>query len=273
MSSDNLISARTLSDIPKLEPGQSLLSPIDDRLHDPEFLPKDNSSSWPEWFKNRPRGAGTIGNCAGVQDVLSLGYTFFMPAPLSVIPDKSGTDWAARWEAPNSPLQVDSFRHEMVGECPATEGRLVPKGRFLKVVNPWLVKTAPGWSTLIMPPAWQSHQDWTLMPGVVNTDYYHHMNWVINIYRDGSFTIPIGTPIAHAITFPRNCDDSLLFGDERTATLLFQRGFGGPFAPDPASRRTGYRRQQRKANQACPVHQKQAFWQRLFSRKPNSKLV
>jgi len=111
------------------------------------------------------------------------------------------------------------------------------------------------------------------MPGVVNSDYYHHMNWVINIYRDGPFTIPIGTPIAHAITFPRNCDKSLLLGDAGTANLLFQRGFGGPFIPSPESRRTGYRRQQRKADQACPMHQKQTFRQRLFRRSPNSKLV
>ena len=113
------------------------------------------------------------------------------------------------------------------------------------------------------------------MPGVVHTDYYHHMNWVINIFRDGKFTIPLGTPIAQAMTFPRNCDNSLLYGDEETGNLLFQRGFGGSYSPAPENRRTAYRRQQRKEDQVCPVYvdKKPTFRQRLFRRSPNSKLV
>lgn len=273
MKSDNQISVTSSSDIPKLKPGQTLLSVTDNRLLDPEFLPESNKSSWPEWFKNRPRGPGTLGNCAGVQDILSVGFTFRLPAAVTIRPSPNGDDWEARWEAPNSPLDIDSFTYESVGECPATEGRLVPEGRFLKIVNPWLVKTAPGWSTLFMPPAWQSHQEWVIMPGVVHTDYYHHANWVINVYRDGKFTIPAGTPICQAVTFPRNGDYSILFGDRTVGELLFQRGFGGSFSPAPESRRSGYRRQQRKADQACPAYKEQTFWQRLFRRSPNSKLV
>jgi len=273
---DTILSARTISDVPILEPGQSLIVAEDNRCLDPEFMPVSNKSDWPDWFKNRPRGEGTLGNCAGVQDVLSLGYTFRMPAAMTIAPDSTGQNWTAAWEAPWSSLNVNSFSYTQVGDgCPVTQGRALPKGSFIKIVNPWLIKTAPGWSTMLIPPFWEQRQDWTLMPGAVNTDYYHHANWVINIYTDKKFTIPRGAPIAQAITFPRNCDYSLLYGDASVGHLLTQRGFGGAFTPPPGTRRTAYRRLQKKADQACPVHvdKKPTFRQRLFSRSPNSKLV
>ena len=261
---------RLHSDI-KVEPGQILLSPRSNRLYESSITPLDNSKSWPPWRRN---ANGGFKACQGTSDYLSLGGTFRLPAPVFFRPTSKGDNWEARWDingyaedkTPWGPLlRMDHFSHDASGEaCPMNQGRALPRSAQIKLVNPWMIKTAPGWSTMLLPCLYEGRQNWTLMPGIVNTDYYHHMNWVINIYNDEAFSIPLGTPIGQFFTFPREYQQ-VLWADEKISSMLTNKGLKSPIAI-PDDRTGAYRSHQKESPKAevCPVSKpKSSIWKRL----------
>jgi hypothetical protein len=150
-------------------------------------------------------------------------------------------------------LQIDSFGFEASGEkCPFNADRGLPESNQVKIVNPWCIKTAPGWSCVLLPYLYEPSPDWTLLPGVVNTDYYHSMNWVINVYTDKEFVLPIGTPIGQFFTFPRN-NQKIIWGDGKIGRWMANVGLESPMGV-PADRSGAYRKEQRESDaKACPV--------------------
>jgi hypothetical protein len=249
------LTAHTLFDVPEVQPGQFLVSPLDNKLIEPPTLPIPNFSNPPEWFTSLDRTERRFRGCQGTQDYLRNGITFRLPADVEMRPSRDGKDWEARYAVggPANLFRVESFDHETVGPtAPIANLRKMPESRYVKIVNPWRVKTAPGWSSLLISPFWERQtRDWELIPGVVNTDYYHSAHWVMAIFTDEPFVIPYGTPIAHMITFPRVKNDRVIYGDDKIARLLDERGFGGPFPPSNKDR--GYRVQQGLAGSAkCP---------------------
>lgn len=267
--------AETLFDIPDVLPGQFLVVPKDNKMFEEETLPVSNFENIPEWYANLDREVHGFRNCQGAHDFLRNGITFRLPAAVEFRPSRDGKTWEARYavNGPRSVFGVEGFTHESVGDSPPVVGlRGLPESNYVKLLNPWRVKTAPGWSSVYIPPFWdRQSRDYELVPGVVNTDYYHSAHWVIAIFTDQPFTIPYGTPIAHMITFPRVKNDRVIYGDEKMAHLLDDRGFGGAWSP--MKRGNAYRVEQRKAGlAACPFphgqnEPKKRFWSRIFGRR------
>ena len=248
-------------------PGHILLSPQHERFFDPKITPLDNSKVWPPWRRN---AGGGFKACQGTSDYISLGGTWRLPAPLRFRPAADAQKWEARWDIAgdesNHGLSVDIFTYESSGAgCPFNEGRGLPEGNHIKIVNPWTIKTAPGWSTLLLPCWMEEPREWSLMPGIVNTDYYHTMNWVINIFTDKEFVIPMGWPIAQMMTFPRN-HQNIMYGQPKIAEWLINLGMESPIGI-PADRSGAYRREQKDMPipEMCPVAGNQkSFKNRLF---------
>ncbi|MEO2142344.1 MAG: hypothetical protein ABGX63_09210 [bacterium] len=143
------------------------------------------------------------------------------------------------------------------------EGRALSKSVQIKLVNPWTIRTAPGWSTMLLPCTYEGRKNWELLPGVINTDYYHHINWVINIYNDEPFVLEVGTVIAQFFTFPRDYQQ-ILFADEKIANLLNNKGLKSPMGI-PEERKGRYRSHQKETPRAefCPVSQsRKPLWKR-----------
>jgi hypothetical protein len=270
---ENLVGAewQLVSDI-EVKPGEILLAPRSNRLYEPSITPLDNLKTWPSWRRN---AGGGFKACQGTSDYLSLGGTFRLPAPVRFRPDPMSTNWEARWDIgggawevdPWGPLlQLDHFPYDASGEaCPMNHGRSLPESSQPKLVNPWMIKTAPGWSTLLLPCLYEATRDWTLLPGVVNTDYYHHMNWVINVYTDEEFVLPLGTPIGQFLTFPRD-HQQILYGETRIAQLLINLGLKSPIAL-PIVRKGVYRAHQKESPKAevCPVSELTVSpWKRIY---------
>ena len=248
----------------EVPPGHILLSPHNDRLYDPKITPLDNSKVWPSW--RRKAGSG-FKACQGTSDYISLGGTWRLPAPVRMRPSIEGQKWEARWDTHDTQgLAIDVFEYEASGEaCPFNQNRMLPEGNQIKIVNPWTIKTAPGWSTLLLPCWMEEPREWSLMPGVVNTDYYHTMNWVINIYTDDEFVIPTGWPIGEMITFPRN-QQNIKFGQTKIAEGIINKGMNSPFTI-PADRSGEYRKEQREASppEICPVEGIKKPFRKRFS--------
>ena len=181
-----------------------------------EFAPKPATSFIPDWYKNmesymggekKPTGegqtTGTLKRCMPVFDVITQGYIITTYVDIFVSqkeqPDANGELKTTPWyEWPSfGPIQFHPV--EQAPNHPAKNGAPYPK-----LINPWGIKTPPGYSTMFMAPV---HRDnvFTILPGVVDTDTYTAPVNFPGVLNDVNFEglIPAGTPIVQVIPFQR----------------------------------------------------------------------
>lgn len=162
----------------------------------------------PNWYKElpsyigdekRPNGAGsttgTIKKCMPVFDAISSGYLILSYTDI-FISLRDGEPW---YEWPSfDPIQF----HPIVQapNHPAQNGFAYPKW-----INPWAIKTPPGYSCLFVQP-FHRESMFTILPGVVDTDKYtSSVNFPFSLNLPISEgIIPAGTPIAQVIPFKRD---------------------------------------------------------------------
>ena len=193
------IKAEFFSDLPKVRKNEMLIVPKDNRLW--ECGPYTNNNHKPEWWMSQDKTAGSIRRCHGTTDFISHGITLPMWTNVDVRPNPNHTDFEIRvdqmpFAEPNSPsaFDIQGFPATSTKECPFSSGRII-NGYYPKLVTPWEIKTAPGYSTLVLPTILEPNPNYTVMPGLIHTDYYHTINIVLVINTDQPFKIDIGTPM------------------------------------------------------------------------------
>jgi hypothetical protein len=80
---------------------------------------------------------------------------------------------------------------------------------FIKIMNPWTIKTPPGYSCLFTPPLNNSDDRFSIISGIVDTDTYEreiNFPFVINgdKYNSLDTIIERGTPYVHILPFKRD---------------------------------------------------------------------
>lgn len=234
----------------KVRPGEIRFTPSDNRLMD--MAPVVNSpSSLPAWFRRIGKQPGSLRRCAGTIDLLSAGVTLSAWTNFRFRPAPNGT-WetgADDFGPPAGIGAIQGFSYESTGSCPVTDIRKIETGQYPKLVNPWRMETAPGWSTLFLPVYWEPNEDYDVLPAIVHTDFYHTANVVLNIKTDSAFQIKYGTPLYQLIPFKRDSDFSkILFNDEKDFKFVATRGFGmGHVAPSDGTA-APYRRERIKVD-------------------------
>jgi hypothetical protein len=75
----------------------------------------------------------------------------------------------------------------------------------VKFTNPWKVRTPPGWSVMLSQPFYHFEQRFTAVPGVVDSDVYHHIH-VNTFFRKGDrdHQLKMGMPFVHVMPFQRS---------------------------------------------------------------------
>ena len=246
-----IVQGSAWEDIPTPKPNELFVVPATNILLHPKLSVYANRSGMPDWYKNAKGGESGIKRCYGLADYLRTGYTIPLWAKLDIRPPISKLDpkWEAKYDFAfesvshdlefvdelmhdeffsNNALFHNQFAQDQVGECPVSSIKTRQNSAYLKLTNPWLFKTAPGYSTLFISPQWSPDPRYQVMSGVVNTDYYHHANVVLNIIANEEFSIDEGTPMLHAIPFKREDGikgSSLIRGDERLHKSLNGLGF------------------------------------------------
>lgn len=234
-----------------VKPGQILAIPNDVRLL--ESSPTLNSPSTPpSWFRLVPKTSGSIRKCAGTIDYLSSGITVNMWTNATFRPQNDGKNWESKldnYSFDSMGFVNQPFAFETTGKCPMTQIREIETGGYPKLVNPWCFVTAPGWSTMVLPPLFEPNNNYQVVPAIVHTDFYHNMNLVLNIITDKEFTIKYGTPVMHLIPFKRDSDfNELIIGKEEEYKYVTGRGFGyGSIVPTNGSA-APYRRERIKVD-------------------------
>lgn len=220
----------------KVPEGKIAIIPWDNRLL--EMPPYENNlAPTPQWVREANNGPGSIRRCAATMDYVSSGIT--IPSWTNFRFIKSETDendWqfaADQYEeyehagVKSEPFTSQPFTFDQTGECPISRVRAVKTIGYPKLVNPFRIITAPGWSTLVLPALYEPSPHYTVLPGIVNTDYYHEANCVLNLLSNESFTISWGTPLMHLIPIERKkMNYTIDFYDESVFKYVVGRGFG-----------------------------------------------
>jgi hypothetical protein len=192
-----------------------------------EFSPQPASKFIPDWYKQlpsylndgekKPNGDGkttaTIKRCMPVFDSINQGYIITTYCDIWVsqreMQQEDGTIVIGPYyEWPSlGPIQFHPI--DQAPNHPAGNGMPYPK-----LINPWSIKTPPGYSTSFMAPVHRENI-FTILPGVVDTDVYSAPVNFPMVLTDVKFEglVPAGTPIAQVVPFKRE-EWRMSIGDE-----------------------------------------------------------
>ena len=173
--------------------------------------PKPASKCIPDWFKSIPphmpgkdkvnRPNFTAKKCLPMLDAMSLGYVIPLCGDLGL---QTSEDCSTIEVFNPDQIKLAEF-HPLDQLGPKAPGSPAPPVKF---INHWVIKTAPGWSTLFVPlvNSSLSNPHFTCLGGLVDTDTYpKEVNfpavWHTSNYND---YLPAGTPLVVAIPIKRN---------------------------------------------------------------------
>lgn len=176
------------------------------------YHPKPAISNLPDWYKltgsyvngvKKPLGDGsvkpTIKRCMPVFDALTGGYLLFTYEDIYITATEAEAENEVWYQWPH---------HKSIEHHPLDQAELHPnrmsKLDFPKWMNPWGIKTPPGYSCLFIPPVHRENI-LTIFPGIVDTDTYNiPVNFPFTHSTELEVLIPAGTPIVQVIPFKRD---------------------------------------------------------------------
>ena len=204
----------------------------------------------PDWYKKLKTDpeARTVKSCIPFLDSLTAGYILKMPQDFYIKHNfinkknkKKDSFFRAGFHGIDQNLlllrginmnteKVDVHPNAQVGkDCPFNEkNKDLP---FYKILNPFKIKTPPGYSCLCVSPLNNTDDRFSIIPAIVDTDTYHsEINFPIIINGDKypklETTIKRGTPFAQIIPFKRESwkmEIDEYRGDQLTESLKIHR--------------------------------------------------
>ena len=182
------------------------LSELDD------CVPKKAQEYIPDWWKNSPtikskkkwsgNSAGNMKVCPSFSDYFTKGYIVPMWVDSHLYFNSETKDW--RWATSDSKFTWEMHTNEQYLDY--VDHKFLNKESFFifKTKLPWNVFTTKGYSLYQLPTFFHFNEDFSVVPGVRDTDVYHEMNIQFLIHTDKKeIFIPRGTPLAQYIPFKR----------------------------------------------------------------------
>ncbi len=187
-----------------------------------DILPVPIKTNIPKWFKKLEHSTRfkTVKGCMPFLDTLTCGYLLKMPVDYHITHNiefegerKTGANTPLKWDPEmsmglnlNYEGQEQSHAYQQLEGSPYVEKNKNLK--FHKILNPWVIKTPPGYSTLFVPPLNNTDDRFSIMPGIVDTDTFEreiNFPFVVNgdKYPVLNSTIKVGTPYVQVIPFKR----------------------------------------------------------------------
>jgi hypothetical protein len=187
-----------------------------------KLLPEPIKFNAPDWFKNLKHDINfkTVKGCMPFLDTLTTGYALKLPVDYYVnhnFIDKEGRKADAKSTGSENPFgeylkdininkQFKPHDERQMHDSPQVKKNLnLPIHKF---INPWVIKTPPGYSCLFLPPMNNTDDRFSILPGIVDTDVFENeVNFPFILNGDKypviETTIKLGTPYVQVIPFKR----------------------------------------------------------------------
>jgi hypothetical protein len=165
------------------------------------------SKATPKWYRKMTHDVddsgmlGTIKRCLPFKDAMDMGYIIPLWTDIKVSHTEGSLDLSYKHEVLN-PTFGDHL-YEQIRGCPVAE---TTYGRNpMKLYNPWVIKTPPGWSCMFIQPINHFDSKFNIITGVVDTDKYFSHVQLPFLWSDNKFegVIHAGTPLVQIIPFKR----------------------------------------------------------------------
>ena len=177
--------------------------------------PYPSITKLPKWIASTPSYIGgkrsvdvyndptsTVKKCLPVMDSITAGYHIPLHSDVWVENEQDDPNTInIRWSFESIQV-VDIQKQEQMGSYP------IPDGYYptaFKWINPWIIKTPPGWSCLFTHPLHSDNVPFKCMTSIVDTDKFPlPVNFVFFLKKKFSGLIEKETPIIQVIPFKRN---------------------------------------------------------------------
>lgn len=192
-------------------------------------LPVPIKTNIPEWFKKLEHGTlrgedRTIKGCMPFLDTLTSGYLLKVPQDIQIehnVWNEEAKQLDSFYKIAENPFEdliaakgINlNKRHAEVHAFQQLKGSpYIEKNsnkNILKIMNPWVIKTPPGYSCLFLPPLNNTDDRFSIIPGIVDTDVFDlEVNFPIIMngdkYKTLKTIIEKGTPYVQVIPFKRD---------------------------------------------------------------------
>jgi hypothetical protein len=174
-----------------------------------ECIPRPTKEFVPSWWKTIPKvdpevGVATLRTCPAISDNFSQGYVIPMWADTIIKYDKKKSAWHVKsgsgrdgytWEAHYNEQAINHMSMKVFNKIATF---------IFKPLCPWRIITKPGWSVYQNPLYYHFDNNFSVLPGVIDTDIYHQVNQQVLYFGDAEEVfIKRGQPFVQYIPFER----------------------------------------------------------------------
>jgi hypothetical protein len=174
------------------------------------YPPVPASKIIPEWYKDIPPfapidknyiptdGIGSVKKCIPVLDYMTTGYIIKNPFH-SVISKKYEDGYHATTSISTKDQYIGSQPHH---QCPVKIND--QKNHYVKIHQPWLIKTPPGYSCFYYQPHYLFNKTLEILPGIIDTDKFSEPVSLVSILHSDSVTLEPDEPLVVVFPFKRD---------------------------------------------------------------------
>lgn len=164
----------------------------------------------PQWYKKLTAKSkneegfniSTLKRCPPFLDALCSGWIIPLAADVDFVVEDEGA--GVSWRS--------DFFFDIVATHSIDQIKTHPKSPRvpLKILNQWVIRTPPGWSSLFIPPLNRPDEKLDLMAGVVETDKYFEIVNFPGFLKtgEGNVELKAGHPLMQVIPFKRGLEKS-----------------------------------------------------------------
>ena len=204
---------------------------IEFNVEDPrviDYFPiKPASKCVPDWYKQMPmwkQGNDYQGNyfnlpsikhCIPAQDMITSGYIIHNTYEVQInqIENSEPKEWEVKGHNP-SHIQFHNF-----AQMPVDFNN--KKKHFIKIDQPWTIKTPKGYSCLFVQPFYHFEKRFQLFPAVVDTDVYDMPVLLPGVLlQEEPITLEPNTPLMQVIPFKRESWKMQMTSKNKVKSLL-----------------------------------------------------
>ncbi len=168
--------------------------------------PKPAKYFIPKWFKDMPSigtDLSTVKVCPSFPDYFSLGYIVPMWTDSKISHNPGSSEW--NWETSSSIYNWSMHGRSQLIDHAKVKFNGSDSDFVFKAECPWKLITPKGWSVLQLPLFYHFNKDYSVLPGVIDTDIHHEINQQVLYHGNGeTVLIKRGDPFVLYIPFKRD---------------------------------------------------------------------